>query len=498
MSRIKGCQQNQHDITPMNLEEQYIEKHLETLFRAYFIKACLWGALLFTVFSLLDGISTPENFKLFLYYRINITAILVLFAVLSRKMTNWLAQRIIAYAAIASSAITLELMILQFGGHASPYYAGMILLGVCFLSFIPGKFSFHVTSTLLIYSVYLVPILIVEQITDYQTFFMSNFFILSIFSSALVLQYFGTKSLINELKLKFKLETAVTTLHKSEQKYRSLVESTEDSIYLVDRNMNYLFINEKHMERMGVSDSDYGSRTFGDYHSSEDIERFTAKLNKVFQTGRSLQNEYKSRRDGKYFLQTLSPVFAPDGETEAVTVVSKNITKIKQMEEELRSLSLTDVMTGLYNRRGFLTLVEQQFKIADRNRKGFYILYADLDNLKKINDTCGHKDGDAAIIEAADILKNSYRKSDIIARIGGDEFVVLPVGTSEDSIEVITRRFYKKVEEHNRNTDGKHRISLSAGAAFYDPMTPSTVDDILSQADKLLYEEKRKKQKALL
>ncbi|MBI5410345.1 MAG: GGDEF domain-containing protein [Nitrospirae bacterium] len=400
------------------------------------------------------------------------------------------------YLGIAGSAVAVELMILQFGGHASPYYAGMILVGICVLGFIPAHLSFHVTSALLMYSIYFFPIILSESITDFKTFFMANFFMITIFGSTLLLRYMGVKSLINELSLKYELESALGELQKSELKYRSLVDSTEDSIYLLDRDYNYLFINKMHTSRLGISGGQYVGKSYGDFHSTEDTRAFTEIADRVFETGESIQNEYRSKIDGKYFLQTFSPVKGLYGEMTALTIISKNITERKHMEEQLRSLSLTDELTGIYNRRGVMTLAEHLLKLADRQKKGLFILYADLDNLKKVNDTFGHKEGDLALIETANLLKQNYRDSDIIGRIGGDEFVVIPVGTSSDNVDIITERFYKILAALNTAEDREYDLSISIGIAYYDPEFPCSVDELLTRADKSMYLQKRQRQKA--
>lgn len=285
-------------------------------------------------------------------------------------------------------------------------------------------------------------------------------------------------------------------LGESDEKYRSLVESTEDSIYLVDRNYKYLFMNKKHLSRMGFSGDEYLGQEFGKFRSPDETKWFVEKANEVFNTGESIQHEHKSLRDGKYFLRTLSPVKKSDGTIIAVNVVSKDINKLKSMEEKLRALSLTDELTGMYNRRGFFTLVEQLLKISKRQKKGIFMLYIDLDNLKVINDTFGHQEGDLALIDTANILKENYRESDIIARIGGDEFVVIPVGTAEDSIEIIITRLQKAVEVHNSEGNRSYRLSLSAGIAYYDPESPCSIDELLVQGDKSMYEQKRHKYKS--
>ncbi|MEW6001582.1 MAG: GGDEF domain-containing response regulator [Nitrospirota bacterium] len=169
------------------------------------------------------------------------------------------------------------------------------------------------------------------------------------------------------------------------------------------------------------------------------------------------------------------------------------IARIKHVElqEEVRDLMLRDELTGLYNRRGFFTLVEHQLKIAKRQNQGMLMLYADLDDLKTINDTWGHLEGDLALIETAHILKTNYRESDIIARIGGDEFVVFPVGTSPDCINIIIDRLNRAVEIHNSKSNRNYKLSVSAGIAFHDPEHPCSVDELLAEADKSMYERKR-------
>ena len=283
-------------------------------------------------------------------------------------------------------------------------------------------------------------------------------------------------------------------LRESEEKYRSLVDSTEDSIYLVDRNYKYLFMNKKHISRMGLQDNEYLGRAYSELHSSEETKWFIEKADEVFRTGKSVYREYKSLRDSRYFLLTLSLVKKPDGTIMAVTVVSKDISERINMEEKLRTLSLTDEVTGLYNRRGFFTLGEQQLKLSKRMKTGIFMLYADIDKLKEINDTWGHQEGDSALIETANVLKNTFRDSDIISRIGGDEFAIIPIGIIGDHIEVITDRLQNNLKKHNRERNRNYNVSLSFGIAYYDPEHPCSMDELLAQADKLMYEQKRCKQ----
>jgi PAS domain S-box-containing protein len=134
------------------------------------------------------------------------------------------------------------------------------------------------------------------------------------------------------------LKQSEGTLQSSEARYRSLVETTDNSIYLVNRRCEYLFMNAKHQSRLfSRLDLQYVGRPYGDFHSLEETRVFGEKVNEVFEKGESLQQEHKSQRDGHYFLRTLSPVKGPNDDVIAVSIVSKDITKIKKEDgAELR------------------------------------------------------------------------------------------------------------------------------------------------------------------
>jgi PAS domain S-box-containing protein len=121
------------------------------------------------------------------------------------------------------------------------------------------------------------------------------------------------------------LKRSEEALRASEERYRSIVETTDDSIYLVDRNYRYLYMNRKHMARMGFSGEAYVGRCFSEFHSDEETRDFIEKVDIVFERARSGQYGHQSERDSQYFLRTFSPVNGPDGKVVAVSVVSKEI-----------------------------------------------------------------------------------------------------------------------------------------------------------------------------
>lgn len=161
-------------------------------------------------------------------------------------------------------------------------------------------------------------------------------------------------------------------------------------------------------------------------------------------------------------------------------------------EAAVRQLSLTDELTGLYNRRGFLLLASQQLKIARRTQTGCCILFADLDGLKQINDAWGHEAGDRLIKEAALVLKETFRDSDVAARLGGDEFVVF-ISLCPDDINDFSTRLQTHIQCFNQQPERWQPLSMSFGVKYCEVDEDFSLEELMAQADELMYEHKRTK-----
>jgi len=187
----------------------------------------------------------------------------------------------------------------------------------------------------------------------------------------------------------------------------------------------------------------------------------------------------------------------PDAQTMRVAAHPAVWCAVKQalLDRELRYLAVTDDLTCLYNRRGFFAAATQQLKLAQRNAQSLLLLFCDVDGLKKINDTCGHREGDLALIRTADALEQSFRGSDILSRLGGDEFVVLALEASNQSEEVILRRLEKNLKKLSA-TESRYELSLCVGVVRFDPKRPITLGELMVQADKAMYEKKHSAQKS--
>ena len=158
---------------------------------------------------------------------------------------------------------------------------------------------------------------------------------------------------------------------------------------------------------------------------------------------------------------------------------------------ELRDLSLTDPLTGLYNRRGFAVLAESHLRMLRRTRRQSVLLFADVDDLKHINDSCGHPEGDRAIVASARVLTGVLRGSDIVARYGGDEFVALALDVADGATRTLVNRIADGLARLNREGGLPFALSLSIGAVPFGG-SDVRIGDVLARADRALYRDKRR------
>jgi two-component system, cell cycle response regulator len=164
-------------------------------------------------------------------------------------------------------------------------------------------------------------------------------------------------------------------------------------------------------------------------------------------------------------------------------------------QTKLQSLSHKDDLTGLNNRRGFLMLAEQQIKLARRQRTPFLLLFLDLDQLKSINDTFGHGEGNRALVEVADLLRGCFRQSDILARFGGDEFAALALSAEGSDDLTVRARVNAALDRVNARPDRAYPLGFSMGILACSPSEDGTVESLLERADALMYREKRHKKR---
>ncbi|MCX7746677.1 MAG: GGDEF domain-containing protein [Clostridia bacterium] len=184
-------------------------------------------------------------------------------------------------------------------------------------------------------------------------------------------------------------------------------------------------------------------------------------------------------------------LFQETKQTESELVIT--LQKLAALNDELKTLSIRDELTGLYNRRGFFENAQKHYHAANNERSEFILFFVDLDHLKMINDTFGHSEGDFAIFQTAQILKDTFQKTDILARIGGDEFTVLVRNLGNQYLDNLIGRLKENIEKCNLSLQKPYTLSLSFGVQVYDPNSGFTFEEVVHHADKKLYEEKRQK-----
>jgi diguanylate cyclase (GGDEF)-like protein/PAS domain S-box-containing protein len=309
----------------------------------------------------------------------------------------------------------------------------------------------------------------------------------------------GFRGILRDITQKKQMESA---LRQSEERYRTILNNMEEGYFEVDLAGNLLFCNEAHAHIYGFSQGEMNGLNFRDYLDPENAQRVYKIYNRVFQTGepeKVFDFELIKKDGGRIFVSTSIYVIRDSkGQKIGFRGVIRDITRQKQVEETLKALSLIDDLTGLYNRRGFLTLAEQTLKTTKRMNRGAFLIFTDLDDLKWINDTYGHLEGDEALIMVSRIIRENFREPDIMARIGGDEFVILAVeGAIEAGPELFLERLQKGLLLHNENNDRPYSLSLSMGISSYHPEQPISIEALLDQADKNMYRDKQQKKKSI-
>jgi diguanylate cyclase (GGDEF)-like protein/PAS domain S-box-containing protein len=292
-----------------------------------------------------------------------------------------------------------------------------------------------------------------------------------------------------------KARRAELALRESEKKFRLLADNMPQLVWMCEPGGMNVYFNQRWVDYTGLTlEASYGRGWNTPFHPDEK-ERAWEAWNQAVATGDNYEIECRLRaEDGSYrwfFIKGL-PLYDDKGEVRMWCGTCTEIDKIKQSQASFLTLALNDDLTGLLNRRGFSTLAEQQIKVVQRTNEPFLLIFVDIDKLKDINDALGHDVGSKAIVETAEILRSGFRQSDILARFGGDEFVVLALESGPLAETAIRAHLKRTLEAANSRPDRSYRLSLSLGIVPNDPGKYS-VGDLLAKADALMYKEKKGK-----
>jgi diguanylate cyclase (GGDEF)-like protein/PAS domain S-box-containing protein len=307
-----------------------------------------------------------------------------------------------------------------------------------------------------------------------------------------------------EIEIAERKKTA-TSLEEVNVEILQILNTSADGIRVIDKNFTMLRVNHTFAEMAGIPEKELIGRPCHQLglkgHACDTPD---CPVQKILNGAERVDCEVSVEgADGKIIpcLVTAFPYHNPDGELIGVVEGFRDISERKQMEDKLREISITDELTGVLNRRGFLAMAEKQIYLSGRMDKSMYLLYADIDNMKWINDNLGHRVGDEALIESADILKSTFRKADVIGigRLGGDEFAILmfsDIGTCCD--HPVQARLENNITEKNKEPDRAYNLSISTGIVKYDPENPCSIEEFISLGDEAMYICKKERKKKLM
>jgi diguanylate cyclase (GGDEF)-like protein/PAS domain S-box-containing protein len=291
-------------------------------------------------------------------------------------------------------------------------------------------------------------------------------------------------------------------LANSEAYFRLLTENSRDLVRTHDLNAKALYVSPSVERMLGYTPQEFLALPALSIVHPDDLALVNPKLEPpIYVRFQHVPLEYRLRhKDGTYrWLEMNFGALRDDsGEVVGVQSSARDVTdrhlaeeRLASQAEELRGLSLREELTSLYNRRGWLELSRQGLRFAQREKRMAAVIFADMNGMKSINDQYGHEEGDRALQDTARLLKDACREVDVIARFGGDEFVVFALDFDESGLDALRLRVRSASLDLNRSGDRPFQLSLSVGAAFFKPEHPESIDELLDRADREMYLQKR-------
>jgi diguanylate cyclase (GGDEF)-like protein/PAS domain S-box-containing protein len=287
------------------------------------------------------------------------------------------------------------------------------------------------------------------------------------------------------------LQDAMAALAESERRYRHLVEAGQGLICTHDMEGCLLSINQAALTLTGLTSEQVIGRNLREFLGPQSRDVFSLYLERMQHIGSDAGMMFLRASSGRELVWKYRNIRVDEpGGASYVLGHAQDVTDLHAAEEQLRQLAMTDDLTGLFNRRGFLANGSRSLHEAVRYGRSAAVFYVDIDGLKGINDQYGHDAGSALIKATAEALKNSFRAADVLARIGGDEFVALVI-VPPDDISTITRRLTWHLDKFNATAGVSYRLALSIGVAHFDPRRSDSLESLISDADAAMYRHKR-------
>ncbi|HHY89608.1 MAG TPA: GGDEF domain-containing protein, partial [Chloroflexi bacterium] len=274
----------------------------------------------------------------------------------------------------------------------------------------------------------------------------------------------------------------------------ALIERLGDSVFVLDDRARLVDANPEACRMMGWPQPPIGSQADEAFSSWTEL----AEACQAPEEPLPLKRDIQRGPDGAahFYDLSLTPLKDRNNGVIGLLIVMHDITDLKRMEARLRELTLVDELTGLHNRRGFNVLAGQALQMADRMSLQAAVIFIDLDGLKTINDNYGHTEGDRALADAARLLRSTCRASDVLARFGGDEFIVLMMESREDGAQQLIDRFDEQFADFNARSRREYPLTISCGVARTSLDRPIPLEELINMADRAMYVNKRARRQA--
>lgn len=390
-------------------KSSYIEDNLAALFKFWSPILFLGGAILFMLFAGLDYVTTPENFRTFLAWRISIAGglLVVYFITVRNKHRGIRFHKNLIYLGILGASITIESMVLRTGGHASPYYMGMGLIGIWIIAFFPTSFLFSLINAVTVYCVYLAPILISGRITDTRTFIIANTFLVALLSSSLLLRTINFNRLINELSLKFDLEEhrnlleqlvvdrtermtetvdnlqkeiverehAEQALENASTEWRVIFDAAKDIIMMLDQDFHIMRTNKAAAVFWNSSFAEIIGKPFSGLFRCDEMNYNMDPLSLMMQSRKHEERELYLADHDLWVLASVDPLLDNERKLTGAVVIIKDINDIKRMQDSIRKAR--DEWEETFNViNDAITIHDDKFSIIQANKAAKDLLRA--------------------------------------------------------------------------------------------------------------------------
>ncbi len=273
---------------------------------------------------------------------------------------------------------------------------------------------------------------------------------------------------------------ALEDVKRAQANFQTLMETTGDAVIVAGDNGTIYYANPAAENLFDTKASDLVGRPFA----------FPLDVK-----GEEHREITISRSDGSKVVGDMRVATSNwDGELVQFATI-RDISEMVHLRELLKTEAITDALTGLHNRRGFMLLGEELLRKALEKESNVLCFFADLDGFKSVNDTLGHEEGDKVLQESAEALRKTFRSSDILARVGGDEFAALVLHDAAGNETDIIGRLRQALDTINSRSLRSYRIVMSAGISLWEPENPISLGELMSDADKKMYREKEERKK---